>query len=76
VKSQENKWIRPRRIIIKYTDPFDDTWLCSSNYCYDPRLSATGFYSHGIKIMRSGIKKIQSHILEGRTPKVSVEFIY
>ena len=48
------RFVRPRRVIIKYTDPFDGTWVGTIDYAYDPRLSADGFYSRGVKIKPDG----------------------
>ena len=65
--------VRPRRIIITYTDPFDDTMLAKSEMPYEPRRAATGFYSRYVSKCKQALKQIQSHILQGRDPKVTIE---
>lgn len=65
--------VRPRRIIITFTDPFDDTMLSQSNLVYEPRRAAKGFYTRYISKCKQMLKQIQSHILEDREPKVTIE---
>lgn len=67
--------IRPSRIVITYSDPFDGTLLCVNDFLYEPRRASDGFYTRSIQIMKTGLKKIQSHILEGRDPVAKVELI-
>jgi hypothetical protein len=67
---------RPKRIIVRYVDPFDGRWVCTSDYAYDARMAADYFYSRAIRKMKEGLKSIQSHVLEGRTPKAEIEIVY
>lgn len=76
VKKVEPSPKTPYRIKVTYADPFDGKLLCSSEFPYNKRMSADGFYTRGIRVMCKGLKSIQSHILEGREPKPKVEIIY
>lgn len=69
----KNNIFRPRRIIVTFLDPFDGEPVAENNYHYDPRLSADGFYSRHVRKVQQALKQIQSNILQGRTPKVSVQ---
>jgi len=64
--------VRPRRIVVTFIDPFDDEPVAENNYAYDARLSANGFYSRHVRKMQQALKQIQSHILQGRTPRIEV----
>jgi len=67
-----HRMVRPRRIIVTFIDPFDDEPVAENNYHYDARLSADVFYSRHVRKVQQALKKIQSHILQGRTPRIEV----
>lgn len=68
--------MRPKIIVVKYTDPFDDVLLAESHYSYNARMSANGFYSRHVKTVAKALKSIQSSILEGRTPRINIKLHY
>ncbi len=63
------------RIVLTYRDPFDDALLLKCDLLYQRRKSADGFYSRYAKCLKSGLKQIQSEILQGRDPKINVEIV-
>ncbi len=65
----------PLRIVLTYRDPFDEALLLKCDLLYQRRKSADGFYSRYAKHLKSGLKQIQSEILQGREPKINVEII-
>jgi hypothetical protein len=67
---------RPKRIFIRYVDPFDDCLVASAQYHYDARLSARSFYSRSARRMQNALRSIQCHILQGRTPEIKVSLEY
>lgn len=66
---------RPKRIEIEWSDPFDDTPLCSESRPYEPRKAADGFYLKHVNRLTEAYKSVFSDILEGRSPAVSINFI-
>ena len=69
------RMVRPRRVVLTWTDPFDDTILCTEDLAYDARKSAAGYYTRRVKIAREAFKKIWSDVLQGRTPRVGVRIV-
>lgn len=67
--------VRPKRIVIEWSDPFDDRPLCSEDRCYEPRKAAEGFYLAHVNRLTAAYKSLFSDILQGRSPVVSVTFI-
>ena len=63
---------RPKRIFIKFSDPFDDTLLATANMEYDPRKAARGFYTKYVDKMKKLLSQIHSAILEDRTAAVGI----
>jgi len=63
------------RLIATFTDPFDGVMVAKNDYYYDVRRAASGFYSKHIRRCQAALRSIQSNILEGRTPKVSIKFV-
>ena len=70
-----HRMVRPRRILVTYFDPFDGVEIASSDYSYDAHKSADGFYSRHVRKCRDALKTIQAHILQGRTPEITVELV-
>lgn len=67
--------VRPRRVVITYSDPFDGALLCEEDLCYDARKSADGYYTRRVKLAREAFKSIWSDVLQGRTPKIAVRLV-
>ena len=61
-----------KRLYCEWLDPFDDTRLCTSDWSYEKRRSANGYYTREIKRLTQGYKSVFSDILEGRTPKTKI----
>ena len=60
---------RPKRIQVEFIDPLDDQLLCSSDWPYNIRKAADGWYSKEIKRLTAGFKNMFSDILQGRDVK-------
>ena len=67
--------VRPRRVVLTWTDPFDGAFLLAEDMPYNSRRSAAGYYTRRVKVSRPAIKDIWGETLQGRTPRVGVRLM-